>query len=369
MRKFMKLFLLCIALTAALVTMSCRTTSVGTQASVQVVQTIHGSIQTVDKYGNVSTDITVEAMDRAGYAKGDILSVTVGDVPLTAPYVDTYSDVDRGEYLVRSSGDIVALAISYGNFATKTGSDVGTPITLVLSAKEGYLAEYEIRHLEKSQERADYSSDEVFANFRPINAGHIAPGRVYRSANPVLEDARAPYAAKLTEQAKIKTVLNLADSEESMAPHLAAVPYYQQLVAQGSVITLSMGVDFYAPDFIARLKDGLVFMIAHEGPYLIHCNEGKDRAGMVAAVLSALMDASMEEIVEDYMLSYENYFHVEKGTRQYAAISTIIVDLFTEMNGGVPVSDPHVRHVVEGYLENTVGLTKNQIARLKDRLS
>ena len=71
-----------------------------------------------------------------------------------------------------------------------------------------------------------------------------------------------------------------------------------------------MGVDFAAEEFNAKLKTGLVYLIDNEGPYLIHCNEGKDRAGFVAALLEALGGAEAEEIVEDYMLSYENYYHV-----------------------------------------------------------
>lgn len=49
-----------------------------------------------------------------------------------------------------------------------------------------------------------------------------------------------------------------------------------------------MGVDFAAEEFNAKLKTGLVYLIDNEGPYLIHCNEGKDRAGFVAALLEAL---------------------------------------------------------------------------------
>jgi len=50
------------------------------------------------------------------------------------------------------------------------------------------------------------------------------------------------------------------------------------------------------------------FIIANDGPYLIHCTEGKDRAGFVSAVLEALMGADLQEIVADYMKSYENYY-------------------------------------------------------------
>ena len=72
-------------------------------------------------------------------------------------------------------------------------------------------------------------------------------------------------------------------------------------------------------------------MCIRDSPYLIHCNEGKDRAGFVAALLEALGGAEAEEIVEDYMLSYENYYHVEHHSDRWYSIdnSNIIKTLCT----------------------------------------
>ena len=49
-------------------------------------------------------------------------------------------------------------------------------------------------------------------------------------------------------------------------------------------------------------------MIKHEGPFYIHCVEGKDRTGFVLMVIEALCGASYDEIVNDYMLTYVNYY-------------------------------------------------------------
>lgn len=61
--------------------------------------------------------------------------------------------------------------------------------------------------------------------------------------------------------------------------------------------------------------------MAHEGPYLIHCTEGKDRAGFVSALLEALVGSSVEEIKDDYMCSFTNYYGVEYGSEQYEKIA------------------------------------------------
>lgn len=338
------------------------------QTSVEY-RSLEGTIENIDKYGNATTTIDEATMTDAGYQLGDIITIAIGSQNIDAPYVGTYSDVDRGGFLVRPSSGKIALAMSYDNFAGKTGTDVGTAVTLTMADKAGYLNEYEIRHLVKSEERTEYASDPVFANFREVVAGKIARQRLYRGCNPVLDDARAPYAAKLVEQAKIKTVINLADSKESMAPNLPAAPYYQTLVEHGDVIALDMGIDFNDPAFIAKLKDGLLFMLDHEGPYYVHCNEGKDRAGMVAAVLEALMGATVKEIEDDYMVTYTNYFHVSKTDAKYPLIAKIITDMFVQMNNGQAVTDANIQKVAEDYLINVVGLTRTQVSQLKAKLS
>ena len=347
--------------------MSCASTG-GNRSKEPVYEPLHGTVSSVDKYGNLTTDITETALQEKGYELGDVLLAKLGDKIVTAPFVATYSDVNRGDYLIRISHGFTAIAMSYDNCSGKTGAVEGTPITLSLSKKGAYLQEYEMRHLVKSEKREDYASNAVFANFRVVQAGAIAANRLYRGCNPVLGDARAPYAAKLVEEAKIATVINLADSAESMAPYLATAPYYERLVKNGQVITLNMGIDFNDPAFIAKLKDGLIFMGQHEGPFYVHCNEGKDRAGMVAAVLEALMGATVTQVADDYMLSYMNYFNVKETDARYPVIAKIITDMFVQMNGGKAVTNANLKAVAENYLTKTVGLTTSQLNTLKQKL-
>ncbi|MCR4920515.1 MAG: tyrosine-protein phosphatase [Bacteroidaceae bacterium] len=47
-------------------------------------------------------------------------------------------------------------------------------------------------------------------------------------------------------------------------------------------------------------------------PYLVHCLEGKDRTGYVCALLEGLCGASYEEIVADYLATYNNYYRVNQ---------------------------------------------------------
>ena len=329
--------------------------------------TLEGVVTGISKYGNAATDISKEAVENAGYAPGDLVTLTVKDYSVTAPLGTDYSNVDSGSVVAVVSDEGIEIAVNYGSFAAESGAAVGDTVFVDMAEKGGYAEEYAIRQLERTDNREDYASDEIFANFRMVDEGNIAEGVLYRSCSPVRGDARAPFADSLAEKAGIATVINLADSPESMAEGLSLAPYYSALVDAGSVITLDMGVDFFSEDFTTKLADGLRFMISNEAPYLVHCNEGKDRAGMTVALLEALSGASMDEIVADYMESYENYYGVEEGSEQYQMISKIITDFFETMNGR-PFPYSMVRTVAEQYTLNVVGLSMDELASLEDIL-
>ena len=50
---------------------------------------------------------------------------------------------------------------------------------------------------------------------------------------------------------------------------------------------------------------------SHPAPYIVHCMEGKDRTGYVCALLEGLCGATYEEMVNDYLITYVNYYKVD----------------------------------------------------------
>jgi protein tyrosine/serine phosphatase/S-adenosylmethionine hydrolase len=343
-------------------------------------QVITGTVVEVQKYGNLTMDIKPKALYDAGFALGDVLSVTVGDNVLQIPFCTSYSDVDTGSLVVRDDqkNDLLIVAINMGNFSTKYNVKAGDTVSFSLREKGAYLSEYLIRQLKRTNVRSDYATDSVFANFRSIATTGIEPAVIYRSSNPINNEiGRAAYADALAEAVGIKTVLNLSDSEQDIKGYLAAAgfksDYYKSLYEAGSVKALNMGVDLTAAGFGAKFAEGLRFLINNEGPYLIHCTEGKDRAGFVSAVLESLMGASLQEVAADYMTSYENYYGVKKDSDQYTAIanSNIVASVTTVMCGlpkGTDISGISLAKLAEWYLKS-IGLTSDEVAALKDRLS
>lgn len=107
---------------------------------------------------------------------------------------------------------------------------------------------------------------------------------------------------------------------------------------------------------------------APPGGVLFHCVSGKDRTGVVAALLQALVEVEVETIVEDYGLSTKNL------RAPYLAAYPTQPDAVLERVR----CPPEQIHNMLAYLTDrygdttrylqTIGLSRNEIIRLKERL-
>ena len=381
---------------ALFIMVSCATKALTEPVVVEEAKTLDSSVKDIQKYGNLVLSITKSDMDSIGAEYGDVFTVDLGDQVLEAPYCTSYSDVEIGDLVLRNDGDGIILAINMGDFASSYGiaTKVSNPdktyqwvfeegkkleditLSLILTGKGEYRDQYLIHQLSRTNEREDYSSDAVFANFREIVGGNLGSGALFRSSSPVNNEiGRAKYADELVSLNNIRSVMNLADSRETIEGYFKeedfASPYYKSLYENGQVIALNMGVSFKTREFQNGLVEGLTFLSKNEGPYLVHCNEGKDRAGFTSALLSALMGLTYDEIASDYMTSYENYYHVEKGTEQYEAVKRSNIDSMLSFIAGVETKD--LENVdLAGKAEEfliAIGMEKVDIDTLKSKLS
>ena len=361
-----------------------------------VITEVTSSVKEIQKYGNLVLTIEKKDLDAMGAEYGDVFTVSFQDTEVYAPYCTNYSDVDLGSIVLRNDGETLILAINMGDFATtysiaekvsnpdktykwifeegKTMEDIS--LLLTLTGKGEYRDEWLIHQLSRTDNREDYSSDAAFANFREIKGGKIGEGALFRSSSPINNEiGRAKYADALVKENGIRTVMNLADSEESILSYMEkedfASPYYASLFENGDVIALNMGVSFKTREFQASLSEGLTFLASKEGPYLVHCTEGKDRAGFTSALLSALMGLTYQEIVEDYMTTYENYYHIEKGSEQYEAVKKSNIDSMLSFIASVEsdkLSQVDLSLKAEEFLL-AIGMEEDTVRKLKENLA
>jgi len=111
------------------------------------------------------------------------------------------------------------------------------------------------------------------------------------------------------ESEKVKTVLNLTDTEEKMLTY-DMPPYSRTLWEGGCVILCPLKADPTAEDYNNRLIAALKELPSHPAPYVVHCMEGKDRTGYACALLEGLCGATYEEMVADYLITYDNYYQI-----------------------------------------------------------
>ena len=319
------LFVLCLLLIA-----------VGFASSAEQEVNVQAPVDAIKSYGNVILPVTHDEMEAAGMQIGDLINFSFGGQTVVMPYCTDYSNVDSGLPVLvwRADHDDHAAAVFNGDFATaysfarKNGdgkwvSDTGDTVTVTISlnAAGAYYDEYIVRSVSSSDDRADYPNltDTEFANFREVKTTGIAPGMLYRGASPIDNtENRAACAAVALEEAGVRVVLNLSDSEDGMREmELYADSYYAGI----DVIALDMSMDMCAQENMNKLAEGLRFALSHEGPVYVHCLEGKNRAGFVCAVLERLAGASREEIIADYMVSYANYYGLTEDSEAYPLIA------------------------------------------------
>ena len=140
------------------------------------------------------------------------------------------------------------------------------------------------------------------------------------------------------------------------------------------MVALGMPVDYTSDSFAETLAGGLARLSALEGPYLVHCTEGKDRAGFTSALLECLMGATEEEVVADYMVSYANYYGVtkESDSEKYELIvSNNIANMLRTIAGlekGASLEGADLQAGAETYLTSH-GMTSEQVAALRANLA
>ena len=354
---------------------SCNKTECDTNKS----STLQATVIEIEKYGHAVLDITTADFMKGGYNLGDIVCVCIGACEYTMPFFDGYYS-NPGNLLLRGSApeDYIAVCINYGDFSDTNDVEVGDSAEITMVKKAGMRDIQELYELQYSNNRDDYSDDASFANFRSVTAGRIGNGKLYRTASPINnENGRAASADDLIESVGVATIVNLADSTEDIEEYSAGEDfdsaYYRSLYEAGKVIALDLNANFFSDDFASSVVEGLTFLARNETPYCIHCTEGKDRAGFTAMLLEALMGASLDEIINDYMLSFYNYYGIDKEhepQRYQVVLDANLMEMLCHVTGAESVEQLEqidLETAVTEYLIDA-GMSQEDILMLKEKL-
>ena len=334
------------------------------------------------KFGGVYFDKTIEEFNALGFEYGDSVNIafsngkTLEDIPYYNGY---YVDIGEAVLVAYPGYPYIDAMINYGDdlyLALELDENCTADITLCERGK--YLAVQKARDIQYSDEQGE-QSDIVFANFRAVNMGDLKKDVLYRSASPCNDEHnRASVTDRLAAEAKIGFMLNLSDNESDILGFIAAEtfdsPYFLSLFTSGKVAPLGLSANFKSESFGEKLAQGLEAVAQSEGPVLIHCVEGKDRTGYVLMLLEALCGATYGEIVDDYMLTYDNYYGINKTSdpERYDIIKEKNLDVMISYMTGTPAEDGFenvdLAKSARALLIKT-GMTEDSVNRLYSRLT
>ena len=334
------------------------------------------------EFGGVYLKMSIEDFDKLGFVYGDSVNIEFsnGYTMEDQPYYNGYYTKTGESLLVAYPGyDYIKACINNGDDLfeiAKLDEDCTATITLNKSGK--YADIQDARNIKYTDSRDDYDSDEIFANFRAVKVSTIKDNVLYRSASPCdNQHNRATYADSLIKNANVNYILNLSNDDDKLKELFESADYgcdyYKSLYEGGKVDPIGLNMNYGSDDFKKKVCDAFVKMTKVDGPYLVHCTEGKDRTGYVCMLLEALSGASYDEIVEDYMITYDNYYGINK-TSDEKRYTVIIENLLNPMiesvvnDESVDIKTADLSKYATDMLKS-VGMTEDEINALKDKVA
>ena len=157
-------------------------------------------------------------------------------------------------------------------------------------------------------------------NFRDLGGmrarggGVLRTGRLFRS--DTLQELTDDDVARLVDELRITFVIDLRQAaeavEEGRGP-LARLPVCYANVPLVDLDSAGAPGELTATQYLDHLEHDpnlvvaveLVASVVHR-PTVLHCAAGKDRTGVVTALLLGLLGVAQEQIVEDYMVTATN---------------------------------------------------------------
>lgn len=298
------------------------------------------SVSEDSKFGAALVNVSIDNFNKLGFNLGDSCNIKfsngyeINDVP----YFNGYYVKNNMPVIVSYPSNPYVL-ITYNNYGIwdVAGLKEGDTVSVSLNEAGKYLATQEALGQSYSLDITEYPSAEAFSNFRSLSGGNLKENLIFRGASPVDNSRnRAKTADTLLEKNKINSIMDLADSDEDIHGYFKeegfSSTYTKGLYEKGNIVLLSMGSSYTSDTYKKSVVKGFRHLLNTDGPYYIHCMEGKDRTGFVCALLEALASSTYDQMCADYMITYKNYYGITKEEMpdKYQAVVSLYFDSFME---------------------------------------
>ena len=302
-------------------------------------------------FGSATVLISINDFNDLGFCLGDSCDVTFsnGFSLADVPYYNGYY-VKNGEAVIVAYPSDEYISVTFNNVGIWDNAFLSEDdtVTITLNESNKYIATQEALGQSYSLDRVDYSSNEEFSNFRVLKGGNLKDNLIYRGASPVDNSRnRAKITDSLLLENDIECIIDLADTELTLNSYFEkedfASEYTQNIYDNDKMILLGMGSSYSSIQYAQKVVEGFKFMLNNQGPYYVHCMEGKDRTGFVCFLIEALAGATYQEMKEDYMTTYYNYYKISstKTPEKYEAVVSLYFDSFVECLHGTNDTDKY----------------------------
>lgn len=333
-------------------------------------QPVTATVVEEDQFGDVLLDLAEIDLE---YGDSVNLSFSGGYQVEAVPFYPEFYG-DKGNTILTDFYDNLAIAGVSSSFNRVANIQPGETVTITMEKPGRYKEKNEAYTVNSAYEQWEGQTDEAYRNAREVRAGSIAAGVLYRGTSPFdTEYGRAELMDAYIRENNIQCALNLTDNEEMLKERMDQLPAHtREMIENGQVIAAHLGVEYTDPGAMQTIGESLVEMTGREGPWLIHCSLGRDRTGVICALLEALCDATYEEVVADYMQSYDCLHGIDMNPEslQYQLfkqrIDEILESMFEISRDQLPACN--LRQEAEDYLTRC-GMTAAQIEALRTRLT
>ena len=324
----------------------------------------------IDQFGDIVFDVKKTDLDQAGLEYGDSVDFRFSggyEIKAVPYFSDFYGR--KGTAILAFYMDEVVLGSVASNLNLVVGIEPGETAIMTLAQRGRYREEYKAYNINDARYRMEGQTDAAFINAREVTAGGIRPGRLYRGSTP-FDPAfgRIELMGSYIEAHSIGGILNLANGQAEMKTGEGLPDYTSDMIEQGRVLTCHLGVDYTEPAAMRSIGEGLDRLMELEGPWLIHCSLGRDRTGVICAVVEALCGATYDEIVQDYMISYDLLHNIDMNPEslQYRLFKMRIDDILAAIFGTEIEALPGIdlRLAARDYLMRC-GMTGDKIDKLE----
>ena len=390
MNKSISIILIAVLILGIFSLASCKSKTDGSPATESSESTVNGEAAQAltgcgiihePEFGGVYIKNTIEEFNALGYEYGDSVDIEFSNgYKLTGiPYYNGYYTQNGEPLLIAYPGyDYIKAAINNGDDLFEVaGLDENMTASVSLNKRGGFLSIQNARDIHYTDNRDDYGSDVIFANFRAVDCTAVKKNTLFRSASPCdNQHNRANYVNSLLGEYGIKFILNLSDNDDKIAGYMSKEDFscdnFEKLYNDGKVIPIALNMNFASAEFKEKIVNGLNSMADSEGPYLVHCTEGKDRTGFVCMLLEALAGATYDEIEKDYMITYDNYYGItpEKDSERYTVIvENVLQPMISSMVGdeSVDIKSANLSIYAEEFLKSG-GMTDDTLTDLKSNI-